>query len=193
MSTAKSHRKKRIRGLRKAHGGELLDKQLGLCGLCWEILDTSYNIHHIKPLGMQWTSMITDANTFVNLQATPWSCNQRKGNSATCLNRYLLEAVFLWRAPGSHGGPLNALEFLVCLPELRLSAVNVSWGYKRGEGGHVTVRCRNEIVLSSDDGAVSLFCQHATKIPTILYENISSRMDRILVPGELIKPSRFRG
>ena len=62
-------------------------------------------------------------------------------------------------------GPLNALEFLVCLPELRLSAVNVSWGYKRCEGGHFTVQCRNEIVLSGDDDTVSLFCRQVAKIP----------------------------
>lgn len=183
MSTGKSNRKKRIRGLRKVHGDALLDKQLGLCGLCWELLGTTYNVDHIKPLGAQWTSMFTDANALVNLQATHWSCNQRKGNSAMWLNRYLLEAVFLWRAHGSHGGPLNALEFLVCLPELRLSAVNVSWGFKRGEGEHFTVCCRNETVLSGDDDTVALFCQHATKIPAIPYESIAGRMDRILVPN----------
>ncbi|MXW99133.1 MAG: hypothetical protein F4Z89_11030 [Acidimicrobiaceae bacterium] len=188
MSTGKSNRKKRIRGLRKVHGGVLLDKQLGFCGLCWEVLDSSYSVDHIKPLGVQWTSMFTDANALVNLQATHWLCNQRKGDSAMWLNRYLLEAVFLWRAHGSHGGPLNALEFLVCLPELRISAVNVSWGYKQGEGEHFIVRCRNEVVLTGDDDTISLFCQHATKIPTIPYESISGRMDRKLVPSELANP-----
>lgn len=182
MSAGKSNRKKRMRGLKGIHGEALLDKQLGFCGLCWEPLDTSYNIDHIKPLGTHWTGLSTNANALVNLQVTHQSCNQRKDNSAMWINRYLLETVFLWRAHGSPGGPLNALEFLVCLPELRLSAVNVSWGWGQNKEHHFTLYCRDEMVLSGDLDTIELFCQHVMKVPEIPYEFIAGRMDMTLVP-----------
>jgi len=105
------------------------------------------------------------------------------------INRYLLETVFLWRAHGSPGGPLNALEFLVCLPELRLSAVNVSWGWDQQEGHHFSLYSRDETVLPGDLDTIELFCQHAEKIPDIPYEYIADRMDMVLVP-DLLEANR---
>ncbi len=189
MSTGRSSRKKRGRGLKKLYGEALLNKQLGHCGLCWEPLDASYDIDHIKPLGTHWKGQSTNANVLVNLQATHRLCNHRKGNSAMWINRYLLETVFLWRAHGSPGGPLNALEFLVCLPELRLSAVNVSWGWDQQEGHHFSLYSRDETVLPGDLDTIELFCQHAEKIPDIPYEYIADRMDMVLVP-DLLEANR---
>ncbi len=70
----------------------------------------------------------------------------------------------------------------MCLPELRLSAVNVSWGWGQNKEHHFTLYCRDEMVLSGDLDTIELFCQHVMKVPEIPYEFIAGRMDMTLVP-----------